>query len=125
MTTEGPKMGGGMYGSGWNGRKIGKSGDPPWRSPPCSPARSGRVRLLLAGKFYRRGLLALLLLPGWCVCKGDGRNLLLWPKPVWPKNGSKQPSSGSTGFGEISRVLEFKMSVLGARVLFGTQNYVI
>ena len=42
-----------------------------------------------------------------------------WPespptaKTIWPKNGSKQPSSWSTGFGEFSRVLEFKMSVLG------------
>ena len=62
--------------------------------------------------------------PGRRVCKGGGRNCLLRPKPVWPKNCSKRPSSGSTGFGEFSRVLEFKMSVLGAMVLFGMQNYV-
>ena len=106
-------MGGGRYGSTWNGWKIGKSDDLPWRPPPCSPARSDRVRPRLAGKFYRRGRLTLLLLPGWRVCKGGGRNHLPRPKPVLPKNGSKRPSSGSTGFGEFSRVLEFKMSVLG------------
>ena len=44
-SAEGPQMGRGMYGLAWNGRKIGKSGDPPWRPPPCSPARSGRVPL--------------------------------------------------------------------------------
>ena len=42
MSSEGPKMVGGRYGSAWNGRKIGKSGDPLWRPLPCSPARSGR-----------------------------------------------------------------------------------
>ena len=109
MSSKGLKMGGGMHGSAWNGRKIGKSDDPPWRPPPRLHARSGMVGWRLAGKFYRRGRLALLLLPGWSVCKGGGRNHLPRPKPVWPKNGSKRPSSGSTGFGEFSRVLEFKM----------------
>ena len=33
MSSEGPKMVGGRYGSAWNDRKIGKSGDPPWRPP--------------------------------------------------------------------------------------------
>ena len=113
MSSEGPKMGGGRYGLAWNGRKIEKSGDPPWRPPPRSPARSRRVQRRLAGKFYRRGHLTLLLLPGQHVCKGGGRNRLPQPKPVWHKNGSKRPSSGFTGFGEFSRVLEFKMSVLG------------
>ena len=28
MSTEGPKIGGGRYGSVWNGRKIAKSDDP-------------------------------------------------------------------------------------------------
>ena len=31
MSSEGPKMGEGRYGSAWNGRKIAKSGDPRWR----------------------------------------------------------------------------------------------
>ena len=30
MSSEGPKIEGWRYGSGWNGRKIAKSGDPPW-----------------------------------------------------------------------------------------------
>ena len=72
------------------------------------------------GNFTGEVTSPLLLLPGQCVCKGGGRNSLPRPKPVWPKNGSKRPSSGSIGFGEFSRVLEFKMSVLRARVLFGT-----
>ena len=113
MSSEGPKMGGVRYGSVWNGRKIGKSGDPLWRPPPHSLIRSGRVRRRLAGKFRRRGRLTLLLFPEWRVCKGGGQNRLPWPKPVWPKNGSKRPCLGSTGFGEFSRVLEVKMSVLG------------
>ena len=36
MSSEGPKMVGGRYGSAWNGQKIGKSGDPLWRPPSCS-----------------------------------------------------------------------------------------
>ena len=70
MSSEGPKMRGWRYGSAWNGRKIGKFYDLPWRPLPRSPARSGRVRRQLAGKFYRRGHLALLLLLGRRVCKG-------------------------------------------------------
>ena len=31
MSSEGLKMVGERYGLAWNGRKIGKSGDPPWR----------------------------------------------------------------------------------------------
>ena len=34
MSSEGPKMRGGRYGSAWNGRKTSKSDDPPWRPPP-------------------------------------------------------------------------------------------
>ena len=34
MSSEGPKMVGGRYGSACNGRKTSKSGDPPWRPPP-------------------------------------------------------------------------------------------
>ena len=113
MSSEGPKMGVGRYGSAWNGRKIGKSGDPPWRALSRLSERSEHVRRRLARKFYRRGRLAILLFPSWLVCKGGGRNRLPRPKPVWLKNGSKRPSSGSTGFREFSRVLEFKMSVLG------------
>ena len=89
MSSEGPKMGGGRYESAWNGRKIGKSSDPPWPPPPHSQAQSGCVRRRLAGKFHRRGRLALLLLPGQRVCKGGGWNRLPRPKPIWPKNGSK------------------------------------
>ena len=67
MSSEGPKMVGWGYGSAWNGRKIGKSGDPPWRPPPCSLARSGCVRRWFAVKFCRRRRLVVALLPGRCV----------------------------------------------------------
>ena len=55
----------------------------------------------------------MLLLHGRRVCKGGGRNRLPRPKPDWPEKGSKRPSSGFTGLGCFSRVLELKMSVLG------------
>ena len=64
MSSEGPKMVGGRYGSTWNGRKIGKSGDPPWRPSPCSLARSRRVRRWFAVKFFWRRRLVVALLPG-------------------------------------------------------------
>ena len=64
MSSEGPKIVGGRYGSAWNGRKLGKSGDPPWRPPPYSPARSGRVRQWFAVKFCQRRRLVFALLPG-------------------------------------------------------------
>ena len=72
MSSEGPKMGRGRYGSAWNDRKIGKSDDPSWRPSSSLPAPSGRVRQWLDGKFHRRGRLTLLLLPGRRVCKGGG-----------------------------------------------------
>ena len=105
MSSEGLKMGGGRYGSTWNDRKMKKIGDPPWWPPQRSPARSRLVRRRLAMKFCRQGRLSVLLLHGWRVCKGGGRNCLPRPKPDWPKNGSKRPSSGSTVFGEF--FLEF------------------
>ena len=64
MSSEGPKMGGGRYGSAWNDRKMKKIDDPSWRPLPRSPARSGRVRRWLAVKFGRQGRLTLFLLPG-------------------------------------------------------------
>ena len=67
MSSEGPKMGGGRYGSAWNGRKIEKSDDPPWRPPPRSPARSGCVRRWFAVKLGRRDRLLVALFPGRCV----------------------------------------------------------
>ena len=76
MSSEGPKMGGWRYGSAWNGWKTKKTDDPLWRPPPCSSARSERVRRRLAVKFGRQGHLALLFLPGRRVCKGGSRNRL-------------------------------------------------
>ena len=35
------------------------------------------------------------------------------PKPDWPENGSKRPSSGPRVLGNFSKVLKLKMSVLG------------
>ena len=64
MSSEGPKMAGGRYGSAWNVRKMGKSGDPPWPLPPCSPARSRHVQWWFALKFCRRRRLVVALLPG-------------------------------------------------------------
>ena len=101
MSLEGPKMGGGRYGSAWNGRKTIKSGDPPWRLPPSSSARSKHVRRRLAVKLCRQGNLAVLLLPSSRMYQGGGWKCLPLSKPVWPENGSKGPSSGSTGFGEF------------------------
>ena len=63
MSSEGPKIGGGRYGSAWNGRKIAKSDDPPWRPSLCSPARSGLVRRWFAVKFHDRRRLVVALLP--------------------------------------------------------------
>ena len=63
MSSEGPKMVGGRYGSAWNGQKIGKSGDPYWPPPPRSPARSGLVRRWFAVKFHDRRRLVVALLP--------------------------------------------------------------
>ena len=93
MSSKGPKMGEGRYGLVWNGRKTKKTGDPPWRLPQRSPARSGSVR--------RR------------LCKVGGRNRLPRLKPDWPENGSKRPSSGPRVLGNFSMVLKLKMSVLG------------
>ena len=59
MSSEGPKMGGGRYGSAMNGRKTSKSGD-----PARPPAQSGRVRRWFALKFGRRGRLLVALLSG-------------------------------------------------------------
>ena len=113
MSSEGPKMVGGRYGSAWNGQKTPKSDDPKWRPSPPSPARFGLVRRRLAGKFYRRGDLVVLLLPGRFVYSGGGRIRLSRLKPDRPKNGLKRPSSGFRVFGVFSRVLGLKMSVLG------------
>ena len=101
MSSEGPKMGGGRYGSAWNGRKTAKSDDPRWRPPPRSSTRSGRVQQQLTVKFCHKGCLAVLLLPGRRMYQGGGRKCLPLPKPVWPKNWSKRLNSGSTGFREF------------------------
>ena len=93
MSSEGPKMGGGRYGSAWNDRKTEKSDDPRWRLPSSSPARSGHVRRRLAVKFHGDGRLVVGLLLGKRVCKGDGQSRLPRPKPGWPENRSKRPSS--------------------------------
>ena len=52
MSSEGPKMGGGRYGSNWSGRKMAKSGDPRWRLPPF--AGSIQARLAAAGSEISR-----------------------------------------------------------------------
>ena len=99
--SRGPKMVGEKYGSAWNGRKMAKSGDPRWRLPPCSSARSGLVRRRLAVKFHGDDHLVVALLPGHLVYNGGGQNRLPRLKPEWPENWSKRPNSRSTGFGGI------------------------
>ena len=98
MSSESPKMMGERYGSVWNGRKMTKSDDPRLRLPPCSPARSGRVRRRLAVKFHGDGRLVVVLLLGWRVYSSGCRNRLPRLKPDRPENGSKRPSSGFLGF---------------------------
>ena len=114
MSSEGPKMGEGRYGSAWNGRKTMKSGDPRWRPLPRWPARSRRVRRRFAMKFHSQGRLVVALLAGWRMHQEGGRKRLPRLKPNWPKNGSKRPSSGP-------RVLKLN-ECFGTRVLFGMQN---
>ena len=98
MSSEGPKMVEKRYGYARNGRKTQKSDDPSWPPPLPSPARSGGVRRRLAEKFYRRVCLVVPLLLGWHVYSDGGRNRLPRLKPDRPKNGSKRPSSGFSGF---------------------------
>ena len=101
MSSEGPKMVGERYGSDWSGRKMAKSGDSRWRLPPCSSARSGCVRRLLAVKFQGDGRLVVALLLDRRMYSGGGRNRLPRLKPEWPENGLKLPSSRSMGYGGI------------------------
>ena len=90
MSSEGPKMGGGRYGSAWNGQKIGKSNDPVAFAGPirASPTAVGREILPVRSPHPPP--------PLWLESVqrgggggGGGRNRLPRPKPVWPKNGSK------------------------------------
>ena len=115
MSSEGPKMVGERYGSVWNGRKITKSDDPRLWLPPCSPARSRRVRLRLAVKFHGDGRLVVALLPGWRMYSSGGLNRLPKLKPDRPENGSKQPSSRFSGFRDF-------LSGFGVGSSLGTQN---
>ena len=115
MSLEGPKMVERRYGLALNCRKTQKSGDPSWRPPPPSLARSGRVQRLLAGKFYRRGRLVVLLLPVHCMYSSGGRNRLPRLKPDRPKNGSKRPSSRFSSFWDFLSIF-----VVGSSL--GTQD---
>ena len=63
MSSKGPKMGGGRYGSAWNGRKIEKSDDPPWQPTPHSPARSRLVRRWFVVKLGQQDRLVVAFLP--------------------------------------------------------------
>ena len=101
MSSEGPKMGGGRYGSTWNDRKTKKTSDPPWWPPQRSSARFRRVRRWLTVKFGWKGRFAVLLLPVQHVYKGGGQNRLPRPIPDWPENESKRPNSGFTVLGSF------------------------
>ena len=103
------------YGSTWNGRKMTKSDDPRWRLPPCSPAQFGRVRQRLAVKFHGDSRLVVTLLRGQRVYSSGGQNRLPLLKPDRPKNWSKRPSSGFSGFWDF-------LSGFGVGSSLGTQN---
>ena len=105
MSSEGSKMVGERYGSAWNDRKMIKSSDPRWRLPPCSLARSGRVRRRLAVKFHDDGRLVVVLLPVQRVYSGGGRNRLPRLKPIGLKMGQNDPVRGFEFFGIFSWVL--------------------
>ena len=68
-------------------------GRDPSRLPPCSQARSGRVRRRLAVKFYGQDRPMVVHLPVLHVYSSGGRNRLPRLKPDRLKNGSKRPSS--------------------------------
>ena len=72
------------------------------------PAAAGR-------KFYRRGRLVVLLLPVRRVYSNGGRNWLPRLKPDRPKNGSRRPNSGFSGFWDF-------LSGFGVGSSLGTQN---
>ena len=101
MSSEGPKMVGGRYGSAWSGWKMQKNGDPRWRPPPPSLAQFGSVRRRFTMKFHGRDHLTLLLLPGQRVCKVGGRSCLPRLKLERHENGSKRPSSVFTILGSF------------------------
>ena len=65
MSSKGPKIGGGRYGSAWNGRKKSNPATHRDGRAPRSPARSGRVRRWFAVKFGRQGHLVVALLLRW------------------------------------------------------------
>ena len=122
MSSEGPKIVGGRYGSAWSGRKMQKNGDPRWRLSLPSPARSGRVRWRFAMKFHYLDRLTLLLLPVQRVCKVGGRSRLPRLKLERPENGSKRPNSVFTILGSFFLGFGAQNECLGARVSFGTQG---
>ena len=122
MSSEGLKMVGGRYRLAWSGRKMQKNGDPRWRPPQPLPARSGSVRWRLAGKFYWRGRLVVLLLPGWSMYSGGGQNRLPQLKLERPENGSKRPNSVVTILGSFFYGFGAQNECLGARVSFGMQG---
>ena len=115
MSSEGPKMVGERYGSVWNGRKMTKSGNPRLRLPPCSSARSRRVRRQMTVKFQGDGRLVGALLHGRSMYSSGGRNRLPRLKPDRPENGSKRPNSGFSGFWDF-------LSGFGVGSSLGTQN---
>ena len=88
---------------------------PKFMVAPPSPARSRRIPRRLARKFHRRGRLVVLLLPGQRMYSSCGRNRLPRLKPYRPKNVSKRPSWGFSGFWDF-------LSGFGVGSSLGTQN---
>ena len=106
-------MGGGRYGSAWNGRKIEKSGDQRWRPSPRSPARSGHVRRQFVVKFHGRGRLVVAPYLGGTCIKGVAGNVSHSQNPFGLKMGRNDPVRSPRVLGSFPRVLELKMGVLG------------
>ena len=101
MSSKGPEMVGGRYGSAWNGRKNIKI-----RRPIVAAAAAFTGLIWARPTVVRREIWPAQSsggsVPPWSApVERGGRNRLPRPKPVWPKSGSKRPSSGSTGFREF------------------------
>ena len=102
-------MGGGRYGSAWNGQKMAKFGDPPWRPLPRSPTRSWHVQRRLSMKFH-------------CQGRRVARNVSHGQNPFGLKTGQNDPIRGPQILGNCFYGFGDENECFGVRVLFGMQN---
>ena len=99
MSSGGPKMVDRSYGVARKWPEITKSGDKTVQPPSGSPARSRRVRLRLAVKFYSRHRPAVAHLMVRCVYSNNGRWCLVWFNLPRRANGQNDPTRSR--FGEL------------------------